>query len=68
MRSTVSCCYQCTKRTSDCHTYCEYYKAEVKEYNQAKAEVMKKHNMDRAIDNAMVENKRRVRKSAHVKK
>jgi hypothetical protein len=40
---------------------------EQEEYLNAKMEVMKQHNMDRAITNAMVENKRRVKKAAHVK-
>lgn len=67
MRRTISCCYECPDRKLHCHSECERYITEQEEYLNAKMEVMKQHNMDRAITNAMVENKRRVKKAAHVK-
>lgn len=68
MRSTIRCFYQCPDRVLHCHETCEKYKAEKEEYLKAKSEVKKQHNKDKAITNAMVENKRRVRKAAHIKK
>ena len=68
MRRTVSCCYGCTERTWDCHTYCEIYKAEVEEYQAEKAEVVKQHNMDAAITNTMIEGGRRMKAKKKAKK
>lgn len=68
MRRTVSCCHNCPDRILHCHSTCEKYKAEKEEYLKEKADFKKKYNMEREITHAMVENKRRVRKAANVKK
>ena len=41
MRRTNSCCYECPDRKLHCHSDCEKHLKEQKEYQEAKAEVMK---------------------------
>lgn len=62
MRRTISCCYDCPDRILHCHSTCEKYLTEQKEYQEAKDAVMKQHGMDFVADKAIRQgNERRSR-------
>lgn len=51
MRTRIDCCKGCTDRVADpnCHGYCEKYKHQKAEYDEAMAEIQKKQRIKGGI-------------------
>lgn len=62
MRRTISCCYECPDRKLHCHSTCEKYITEQKEYQEVKEAVMKQHGMQLEIEKTMRQGNERMKR------
>lgn len=56
MRSTIRCCKDCDKRHLGCHTQCETYKEQKKNFEETKAEWRKQKELENGLNTEQIKN------------